>query len=155
GERQVIWVGLPHTEATYGNLILGGKSYSAPKTSAPTIDGVIHPNEYAGAAEIKVDRFNGVYDLGSGDDTWEAGDLNYSAWVVHDAEGVYVAVDVTDEKVVNDTAEAGSEDKTTWEDDSVEIFFDADHDHEIGRGNGQFEGQYVFTANGAWRDNEA
>ena len=71
------------------------------------------------------------------------------------ADAIYVAIDVTDDMVVNDTAEAGSEDKTTWEDDSVEIFFDADHDLELGRGVGQFEGQYVFTANGAWRDNEA
>src|SRR5206468_439081 len=125
---------------TYGNLLLGGKSYSAPKTSGPNIDGVINTSEYAGAAEIKVNPFKGVYDLGSGDDGWEASDLSYSAWVIHDADAIYVAVDVTDDMVVNDTAEAGSEDKTTWEDDSVEIFFDADHDLELGRGVGQFEG---------------
>ena len=154
-ERQVIWVGKPHTEASYGNLIIGGKSYSAPKTTAPTIDGTIKTNEYAGAAEIKVNTFTGVYDLGSGDDTWEPTDHSYSAWVVHDAEAIYVAIDVTDDNVVNDTAAAGSEDQTTWEDDSMEIFFDADDDEEIGHGTGQFEGQYVFTANGAWRDNEA
>jgi hypothetical protein len=62
---------------------------------------------------------------------------------------------VTDDLVVNDTAPAGSEDMTTWEDDSVEILFDANHSHDTGRGTGRFEGQYVFTANGAWRDNEA
>src|SRR5438552_9230464 len=77
-ERQVIWVGKPHTEATYGNLLLGGKSYSAPKTSTPTIDGTIKTNEYAGAAEIKVNTFTGIYDLGSGDDTWEPTDHSYS-----------------------------------------------------------------------------
>ncbi|MCI0534427.1 MAG: hypothetical protein L0Z50_04300 [Verrucomicrobiales bacterium] len=154
-ERQVVWAGIAHQPATYGNLVLGGKSYSAPKTSVPTIDGVINPAEYAGATEIKVDRSNGIYDPGSGDDTWGVGDLSYSAWVVHDADAVYVAVDVTDDNVVNDTAEAGSEDGQTWVDDSVEIFFDADYSHDAGRGAGQFEGQYVFTANGAWRDNEA
>lgn len=155
GDRQVIWVGAPHTEATYGNLVIGGKSYAAPKTSAPTIDGTIKPGEYAGATEIKVSPFTGVYDLGSGDDAAEVTDHGYSAWVIHDAEAVYVAVDVTDDMVVNDTAPAGSEDMTTWEDDSVEIFFDANHSHDAGRGTGRFEGQYVFTANGAWRDNEA
>lgn len=155
-DRQVIWVGKPHIEATYGNLILGGRSYEAPKTTkAPTIDGVIRPDEYAGAKEIKIDPYTAIYDIPSGDDTFEPTDHAYSAWVVHDAEAVYVAVDVTDDMVVNDTAGAGSEDGSTWEDDSVEVFFDADHSHDAGRGSGQFEGQYVFTANGAWRDNEA
>ena len=155
GDRQVIWVGKPHTEASYGNLVIGGKTYAAPKTSAPTIDGVINASEYAGAAEIKVSQFTGVHDLGSGDDTWETTDLGYSAWAVHDAEAVYVAVNVTDDILISDTAAAGTEDQSTWEDDSVEIFFDADFSHDLGRGTGQFEGQYVFTANGAWRDNEA
>jgi hypothetical protein len=155
GDRQVIWVGSPHTEATYGNLVIGGKSYFAPKIAAPTTDGVIHSNEYPGAFEIKVDGFTGVYALEAGDDTWEVGDHAFSAWVVHDADAIYVAFDVTDDKVVNDTAKAGSEDKMTWEDDSAEIFFDADHDHEPAKGSIQFEGEYVFTANGAWRDEEA
>ena len=76
---------------------------------APTIDGVVNANEYPGASEIKVNPFTGVYDLGSGDDTWEIGDHGFSAWVVHDADAVYVAVDVTDDNVVTDTAEAGPE----------------------------------------------
>jgi hypothetical protein len=71
------------------------------------------------------------------------------------ATAVYVAVDVTDTNVVSDTAEAGSEDQTTWEDDSVEIFFDADLDLNHGGASVDFEGQYVFTANGAHRDAEA
>ncbi|MBI4663847.1 MAG: hypothetical protein HY735_34025 [Verrucomicrobia bacterium] len=154
-DRQVIWVGKPHTEALYGNLLLGGRSYEAPKTKAPTIDGLIRPEEYAGANVIKIDPYTAIYDIPSGDDTFEPTDHGYSAWVVHDAEAIYVAMDVIDDKVVNDTADAGSEDGTTWEDDSVEIFFDANHSHDAGRGSGQFEGQFVFTANGAWRDNEA
>ena len=152
-ERQVMWAGLAHKPVTYGNLVLGGKSYSAPKTSAPTIDGVIHANEYPGASEIKVDPFTGVY--AGGDDTWAPGDHSFSAWVIHDADAVYIAVDVTDDKIVTDTAEAGSEDQNTWEDDSVEIFFDADYDREPAKGALGFEGQYVLTANGAHRDNEA
>ncbi|HIM23410.1 MAG TPA: hypothetical protein EYM30_04335, partial [Verrucomicrobia bacterium] len=43
----------------------------------------------------------------------------------------------------------------TWQDDSVEIFFDADDSNDAGRGTKGFEGQYVLSANGAWRDNEA
>ncbi len=154
-ESQVLWRGVPHTEPSWGNLVIGGRAYSAPKTNAPTIDGVIGANEYADATETRVSNFSSIYDLGVGDDIWEATDHGYSAWVVHDADAVYVAINVTDDMVVNDTATAGSEDGTTWEDDSVEIFFDADHSHDTGRGAGQFEGQYVFTANGARRDNEA
>lgn len=154
-QRQVMWVGLPHTEATYGNLLLGRRSYEAPKTQTPTIDGVIHAAEYAGAKEIKIDPFNGVYDLLSGDDNWPTNDHSFSAWVVHDTDAIYVAVDATDDKVVNDSAAAGSEDGSTWLDDSLEIFFDADRDRELAHGPLQYEGQYVFTANGAWRDNEA
>lgn len=156
GDRQVMWVGSPHTEATYGNLLLGVRSYEAPKTAAPTIDGVINASEYPGAKEIKVEQHTAIFDIPSGDDTFAPTDCGFSAWAVHDDEAIYVAVDLTDDLVVNDTAEAGTEDGTTWEDDSVEIFFDADLDREIGHGTaGPYEGQYVFTANGAWRDNEA
>src|SRR5262249_29417654 len=116
---------------------------------------VINAAEYPGAAQIKVDKFNGIYALDVGDDEWPPEDLAFSAWVVHDADAIYVAVDVIDDKILIDTAEAGSDDKATWEDDSVEIFFDADHDHEPGRGALGFEGQYVLSANGAHRDNEA
>jgi anaerobic C4-dicarboxylate transporter len=44
------------------------------------------------------------------------------------ALSVYVAVDVTDDLLVNDSAEAGTEDGSTWEDDSVEIFVFLDTD---------------------------
>ena len=153
-QHQILWAGKTHQPVTYGNLVLGGKTYSAPKISAaPIVDGVINPAEYVGAIEIKVDGTTGVYD--GGDDDWPAGDHAYSAWVVHTADAVYVAVNVTDDKIVSDSAVTGSEDGNTWEDDSVEIFFDADSDHEPGRGGKDFEGQYVFTANGARRDNEA
>ncbi|MBE7503295.1 MAG: hypothetical protein HS113_24015 [Verrucomicrobiales bacterium] len=156
GERQVIWVGRPHTEVTYGNLLLGGRSYTAPKVAqAPTVDGVILPAEYAGAERIRVRVPSAIYDLPSGNDTWPAGDCEYDAWVVHTAEAVYVALDVVDDLIVTDSAEAGSENGTTWEDDSVEVFFDADLSRDQGRGTQLYEGQYVMTANGAWRTAEA
>src|SRR5262245_552489 len=154
-ERQVHWSGLPHVEAGWGNLLLGRRSYQAPKiTTAPTINGIIAPGEYAGATEIKIDPHTGIFDIGSGDDEFALGDNGYSAWVVHDVDAVYVAIDVLDDQIFTDTAAAGSEDQTTWEDDSVEIFFDVNLDRQGGRETA-FEGQYVFTANGAWRDNEA
>jgi len=155
-ERQVHWSGTPHVESSWGNLLFGRRSYDAPKTTAaPTIDGTIAPGEYAGAPEIKIASHTAIFDIGSGDDAFPPGDNGFSAWVIHDADAIYVAVDVLDDQVVTDTAAAGSEDGTTWEDDSVEIFFDADLSRDAGRGTQNFEGQYVFTANGAWRDNEA
>ena len=154
-ERQILWVGIPHTEATYGNLLLQGKTYTAPKMAAPKVDGVIHTAEYADAERTYVNPHNGIYDITVGDDSWDSTDQNFFAWVTHDYEAVYVAVDVTDPNVVTDSAEDGTEDGQTWQDDSVEIFFDTDDSNDIGRGSKGFEGQYVLTANGAWRDKEA
>ena len=155
-ERQVIWIGKPHTEVSYGNLILGRRSYTAPKASAaPTIDGIVHAEEYAGAQEIRIDGTSGNYELDGLSDGFTKSDHSYRAWAVHTADAVYVAVVVADDIVTTDSAEALSQDGSTWEDDSVEIFFDADRSLDLGRGSQNFEGQYVITANGAVRDNEA
>jgi hypothetical protein len=77
---------------------------------------------------------------------------------MHDATYLYVAVDVNDSEVIADSAAPGSEDGSTWYDDSAEIFIDGNHSHtpgrtgEIGPGLG---GQFVITTVNAWRDNEA
>jgi hypothetical protein len=155
-DRQITWVGTPDKPVGYGNLILGHKTYSAPAvTNAPTLDGKVEAGEYAGATDIPINLRTGQPQTAAGIDAWPAGTFEAMAWAVHDATAVYVAVDVTDTNVVSDTAEAGSEDQTTWEDDSVEIFFDADLDLNHGGASVDFEGQYVFTANGAHRDAEA
>lgn len=154
-ERQILWTGETHTEHTYGNLVIGGRSYTAPLAPTPTLDGTIEAGEYAGAEAAVVNRFTGIYNIPSGDDGWEAGDQEYAYWVTHDDAAVYIAVEVTDDELFSDSAEAGSEDGMTWVDDSIEIFFDADDSNDAGRGAGEFEGQYVLTVNGAWRDAEA
>jgi hypothetical protein len=155
-DRQVSWVGEPNKPAGYGNLIFGHKTYSAPQvTKAPVVDGKISTDEYASATLIPINLATGEPQTGAGTDAWPAGTFEASAWAVHDATAVYVAVDVIDTNVVTDTAEAGSEDGTTWEDDSVEVFFDADLDLNRGGPSVDYEGQYVLTANGAHRDTEA
>lgn len=155
-ERQLSWAGMPHTEVTYGNLILGGKTYTAPKvTVAPTVDGQINPSEYAGAEQIIVNSHTGIYDLREGDDNFPLGDNGFMAWAVHDNDAIYVAIQATDEAVMNDNATPGELNGNTWDDDSVELYFDADNSDDIGRGAAEFEGQYVFTANGAIRTAEA
>jgi hypothetical protein len=155
-DRQISWVGAPHQPVGYGNLILGHKTYSAPLvTQSPTVDGKINASEYAGATDIPINLRTGQPQTSAGVDAWPPGTFEAVAWAIHDASSVYVAVDVIDTIVVTDTAEAGSEDGTTWEDDSVEIFFDADLDLNHGGPTQDYEGQYVLTANGARRDNEA
>ena len=155
-DRQVAWVGVPNEPVTYGNLIIGHKAYAAPQvTNAPTVDGQINANEYAPARDIPINLRTGQPQTAAGVDAWPPGTFEATAWAVHDVTAVYVAVDVIDTTVVTDTAEAGSEDGTTWEDDSVEIFFDADLDMNRGGPTVDFEGQFVLTANGAHRDAEA
>ena len=156
-DRQVAWVGAPNKPVTYGNLIFGHKAYSAAQTTKPpVVDGKIDVNEYATARAIPINPATGQAQTSAGADTWPAGTFEATARVTHDDIAVYVAVDVIDNIVVTDTAEAGSEDGNTWEDDSVEIFFDADNDKTKAWGpTVDFEGQYVLTANGAHRDAEA
>jgi hypothetical protein len=155
--RQVLWQGEPHKPVTYGNLLLGPRSYTAPLvTQAPVVDGVINAAEYPNALGVHLGGAVGIWDFGGpSDDTFPEANLNYDWWVVHTADAIYVAANVVDDQVINDTADPGSEDGVTWEDDSVEIFFDSDNTRNTGGPNVDFEGQYVFTANGARRDNEA
>ena len=154
--RQITWAGSPHTESTYGNLFIGERSYTAPKTASPTLDGVVNAAEYEGALPIVLNSHTGSYHVGVGNDEWEEGDHSLTGWVVHDEDAIYVAVIAEDDVISTDTAEAGSEDGSTWVDDSIEVFFDADDSNDAGRDNtAQFEGQFVLTPNGARRDNEA
>jgi hypothetical protein len=127
-------------------------------TQAPIVDGVINPTEYASAQKVHLGGAVGVWDFGGpSEDTFLEETLNYDWWVVHTADAIYVAANVIDDQVINDNPDAqpGMEDGNTWEDDSVEIFFDSDNTKNLGGPNIDFEGQYVFTANGARRDNEA
>ncbi|MEW6236205.1 MAG: sugar-binding protein [Candidatus Omnitrophota bacterium] len=154
-ENQYIWIGSTHVEATYGNLLFGRRFYTAPKTAAPKLDGVISAGEYGNAPNVPINPYTGVYAVDAGSDEWLPEDHSFSFMATHDADAIYVAVDCTDDLIVTDSAAAGSEDGSTWEDDSVEIFFDSDLDRNSGAGTVGFEGQYVYTPIGAWRDNEA
>ena len=150
-ERQVIWAGTAHQPVTYGNLVLGAQSYSAPKvTTAPTQDGRINAGEYGDAAEIRVNAQAGVVYIPGADDDLPLTDLDYKVYVVHDTNAVYLAFDVTDDTISSDTAgTVQGPGLSTWDDDSVEIFFDLDNSKAFGGGTvlggGVFEGQYTLT----------
>jgi hypothetical protein len=158
-ERSLVWTGTPNLEATYGNLLIGTRGYLSPAvTVPPSIDGVVSPAEYPGAETIRIDPHTGVYDLDTGDDDFTPDDHAFAAWITHDVDALYVAVRVFDDLIVTDSAAAGSDGGMTWQDDSVEIFFDVDEsnaEHFIPGTGPPFDGQYVMSANGAHRDIEA
>lgn len=155
-ENQYVWAGETHVEATYGNLVLGPRSYTAPLvTTAPTVDGVMSAGEYGDAPMISVNPHTGNY---NGVDEWELGDHDWSAYVVHNNDKIYIVVDVIDDVIMTDTATENSVDGSTWEDDSVEMFLDSDASDTNGSGGKSgnlWEGQYVMTPNGAVRSAEA
>ncbi|MDA7613677.1 hypothetical protein N8586_00950 [Verrucomicrobiales bacterium] len=150
----LIWTGLDHVEETFGNLVVGHRRYEGLKAAPPIIDGKIEDGEYPGADIVSINPFTGVFRVG--DDQPEADDVSFDWRVTHNEDSIYVAVRVTDDVVFSDTATAESEDEQTWNDDSVEIFFDSNESNLSGRDQEEmFDGQFVFTPNGAWRDNEA
>jgi len=157
-EAQLSWKGKPHEPVTYGNLVLGPQSYTMFKvTTPPNPDGKINPNEYAGAAEIRVNAKTGVVYIPGADDDLPVTDLEYKAWAVHDNDAIYIAVDLTDEKISTDQSnDEQKPDLPTWEDDSVELFFDVDNSKNFGGSTAQaagvFEGQYTQTHKGFFFD---
>lgn len=156
-DYQLLWTGTSHNEDTYGVLEFGRRTITAPLiTGAVTIDGKMTDAAWAKAATGK-----GGVPYGPFEGTTipkDLADQSFDFWVMHDADFLYVAIDVKDDEVLADSAEAESEDGTTWYDDSAEIFIDGNHSHTPGRtGETGFNlgGQLVITTNQAWRDSEA
>ena len=156
-DYQILWTGTSHNEDTYGNLEFGRRSITAPLiTDTITIDGLMDESAWAGAATGKGGVPYSPYEAATL--PRNLADQSFDFWVMHNAEFLYVAVDVKDEEVIADSAPAGSEDDVTWYDDSVELFIDGNHTHTPGRTGQtgyQLGGQLVITAANAWRDNEA
>ena len=89
----------------------------------------------------------------------DADDLSCKAWIIYDDEYLYVAVAVIDWDWVN-AVDTNEEDGNTWNDDSVEVFVDGNHNRVEGDVNDHPEeyetgGQFVITSSGARRDVEA
>lgn len=107
----------------------------------------------------------GLVSSSSDDEPIEVNDCNFYVYTIYDDEYLYVAVSVTDDFTsYNDTGE-GTEDGETWMDDSVEIFIDGDlseFDTSLTQASADDQarefatgGQFVYTNNNSWRDNEA
>ncbi|MBE7503298.1 MAG: hypothetical protein HS113_24030 [Verrucomicrobiales bacterium] len=147
-----------------------------PLAVAPTIDGVISPDEWtrAGGAAGDFWAVTVVTDADGnpalrGGTIGDAGtvptdntDLSYVIYAGFDAQNLYVAVRVKDNLLVSDDAAEGSANGNTWMDDSVEVFVDGDNSNYPNRdttgtnpqvvGSG---GQFVITVNNAYREAEA
>ena len=109
--------------------------------AAPSIDGILDSEEswkWAGGAaqnswSVRYDEEledllrGGRFGDGLPDEIWDETDIQFNIYAGVFESDLYLAVEVTDDWVVNDNAEANSEDGPTWEDDSVEIFIDGDN----------------------------
>ncbi|MBI2319621.1 MAG: HAMP domain-containing protein [Betaproteobacteria bacterium] len=82
-------------------------------------------------------------------------DLSFKIYAGFDDQNLYVAVVVKDDDVQTDTAAADSKNGQTWLDDSVEVFVDGANANATRWAKGQVGGQFVITANNAYREEEA
>ena len=93
--------------------------------------------------------------LGLGPLPEDADDLSFFIYAGYDSTNLYIAVRVRDDQIFTDSAEAGSRNGNTWQDDSVEVFVDGANANDTRWAAGQIGGQYVITANNAYREAEA
>ncbi len=122
-------------------LASSGPEVTAPMANNPPIlDGTISNNEWPDGIEVTPD--NGFWDpsVAGGNET----ELSYVFHVMYDANYIYVAASMTDDDIQTDSAAAKSQDGNTWNDDCMEVYFDADHDHADGD-------QFAITPNEAVR----
>jgi hypothetical protein len=161
------WLG---AEAFAANTLDDTRTEYALAITAPTIDGdvgVADPNEWRFAAgnsdywHVFPDSAGFAPDgirggeliVGAPPDTID--DLSFKVFVGFDDENLYVAVTVLDDVIQTDTALADSENGQTWLDDSVEVFFDGGNENPAAWNSSQVGGQYVISANNAYRQMEA
>jgi hypothetical protein len=96
---------------------------------------------------------NGVFDAES-PSTDDPANLSYRFAVCHDDEALYVAVEVTDDKIVADDCKPDDVHAPAWMDDAVEVFIDGNHnraeDARPADGAEQiFGGEFSQVINGA------
>ncbi|NIM99729.1 MAG: hypothetical protein GTO24_17135 [candidate division Zixibacteria bacterium] len=105
---------------------------------APVIDGVMGPTEWSAAIPFHVTFSQptttpGIipYWLPSPDNP---DDLSFTVYSMYDEENLYIAVDVADDIIIDD-----SPDDLPWFDDDVEIYVDGDQEGNDISGNGPDE----------------
>ena len=111
---------------------------------APIVDGQITPGEYGTAEPVFVefsmpDESPGIVPIVVPPLPTDASDLSYSVYTVYTETDLYVAVDVTDESLKNDSDQAS-------QDDAVDLNFDGDlvaNDIATGLQNANAEGFHI------------
>ena len=118
----------------------------APMINKPLlIDGAIGESEWEFAVKTEVTPKTGCWDFGETE-------VSYIFYVMYDEDFLYVAARLTDDDIQTDSAAEGSFEGSTWQDDSVEMFVDGNHNHApdaFDAAEIQSGGQYVITANNA------
>lgn len=155
---------------TLAGLLAGCRT--APVSATPFANGSPRPRWVAERRSITLDgklddwrdvRFitvipqTGVFDLESAV-TRDPADLSYRFAVCHDAEALYVAVEVSDDVLQLDDTAAGETHAKAWWDDAVEVFLDGNHNRapEARLKDGReyaFGGEFSLVANGAATSN--
>ncbi len=92
-----------------------------PMAKAPTIDGVLSPGEWDGAAAT-----NSFHVLGSHNVPL----TTQTAWVGYDSQNLYLAVSVALPKGQEPVAMQCERDGAIWQDEGVELFIDPMHDNK-------------------------
>src|SRR5215831_13268152 len=134
-----------------------------PMSAPPVIDGVIDAAEWGPATPGWSITVNPALAAGIQGGTMTGGtvlpadndDLSFQIRAGFDANNLYVAVQVRDSSIQTDSAVADSKNGNTWMDDSVEVFVDGANANDAAWAAGQLGGQFVITANNAYRENEA
>src|SRR5437867_175129 len=133
-----------------------------PLSTSPVIDGVITDEEWLPYSSWSItvnpliaDGIQGGAMTGGTVLPEDNNDLSVRIRARYDANNLYVAVQVRDSSIQTDSADPGSRNGNTWMDDSVEVFVDGANANDPTWAIGQLGGQYVITANNAFRENEA
>ncbi len=148
-DYQMRWVGAAHDESTYGDLIIGRREITAPLIEETiTIDGNLDESIWQSAGKATSNPFLSSF--------WRAAyplspeDHSFDLLALHDAEYLYLAVQVTDDIIVTDSAAAGSVGEPFWNDDSVEFMIDGNLSRNAGGENAYgASAKFAMTANTA------
>ena len=116
-------------------------------SNPPAIDGTIGESEWIPDSKAEITPKTGSWDFGKTE-------VSYTFYVMYDDDYLYVAARLTDDDIQTDSAAEGSINGNTWQDDSIEIFVDGNHNRAPDAfvdAEYPFGGQYVITAGNAVR----
>lgn len=123
----------------------------APHRDNVKIDGDFR--DWRGIAWTCVTPRNGVFDT-EATPTADSNDLSFRFAVCHDDDALYIAVETRDDAVWADSTPPDNIEAPAWDDDSIEIFIDGNHNRALDARSAdgaeqKFGGEFSIVANGA------